>query len=73
MQTYLRKPEIVKAAKYEKGMEDGIYEDIGLPYLCTPNGKMWILDGDYIVIDEKDRKHVQPPDIFEKKYSPYSG
>ena len=78
---YRKKPVIVEADLYKKGMEDGfvdVMEGIGegirgvrkvpKPYIETLEGKMIITPGDYIITGVKGERYPCKPDIFEATY-----
>ena len=81
MAKYRKKPVVVEAKLYVKGMEDGfidVMESIGegirgvrrvpKPYISTLEGKMIITPGDYIITGIQGERYPCKPDIFEQTY-----
>jgi hypothetical protein len=80
MAKYRKKPVVIEAEIYKKGMEDGIgnkevfnspyispfYEQ--RPYINTLEGIMYITEGDYIITGVKGERYPCKPDIFEQTY-----
>lgn len=82
MPKYIRKPVIVDAEPYEKGLEDGYansveslgegirgVREVSKPYIQTDIGKEFLEPGDYIVVDDYGNRSVVPPKIFELTYT----
>lgn len=78
MAKYRKKPVVVEAEKYKKGMEDGfewVQEEQGewvkesyKPYINTLEGKHYISEGDYIITGVKGERYPCKPNIFEMTY-----
>ena len=78
MQRYRKKPVIVQAIKYKKGMEDGfdrvrvktgkITKYITKPYVNTLEGKQYVTEDYYIVTGVRGERYPVRADIFEETY-----
>lgn len=75
MPKYRKKPVVIDAEIYSKGMEDGFIDVCGehgepvlKPYLNTLEGKMTISKGDYVITGIKGERYPCKPDIFEMTY-----
>lgn len=82
MPKYIRKPVIVDAEPYQKGLEDGYVDkiesigegvrgirEVSKPYIQTEHGQETLEIGDYIVVDELGNRSVVPSKIFEVIYT----
>ncbi len=67
MAKYIKKAIPVEAEIYKKGMEDGFDND--KPYVKTLEGKMYISQGDYIIIGVEGERYPCKPNIFKKTYT----
>lgn len=85
MPKYRKKPVVIEAEVFKKGMEDDSeceYEDcvelnLGCseckhykPFIKTLEGNMYISPGDYIITGIKGERYPCKPDIFEATYEP---
>jgi len=77
MAKYRKKPVVIDAEVYVKGMEDGyklapIASNVrGLtskPYIKTLEGDMIISEGDYIITGIEGERYPCKPDIFHRTY-----
>lgn len=83
MAKYRKKPVIVDAEIYRKGMEDGFAcdgctnpvcsgNDMNCkdmkPYIQSLEGKMFISDGDYIITGIKGERYPIKENIFKETY-----
>lgn len=84
MSKFKKKPVVIEAEIYQKGMEDGFEKDSEKcppfcqdscgscpnykPYIKTLEGKHFISPGDYIIIGIKGERYPCKPDIFEASY-----
>lgn len=66
MAKYRKRPVIVEAEQYKKGMEDGF--DDGKPYINTLEGKHYITPGDYIITGIEGERYPCKAHIFHKTY-----
>jgi hypothetical protein len=83
---YRKKPIVIEAERYEKGMEDGfllLCDNIvvgsndprakafeSVPVIQTLEGPHQISPGDYIITGIKGERYPCKPDIFELTYEP---
>jgi hypothetical protein len=83
---YRKKPVVIEAERYEKGMEDGfllLCDNIvvgsndprakafkSVPVIQTLEGPHQISPGDYIITGIKGERYPCKPDIFELTYEP---
>jgi len=74
---YRKKPVEVTAELYRLGLEDGFasttlndaHWSVAIrPFIDTPEGKMFISEGDYIITGIHGERYPCKPDIFEKTY-----
>lgn len=86
MAKYRKKPVIIEAEAYQKGMEDGfdctnwvcIYESqdpcpackYHMPYIVTLEGKYYISPDDYIITGVMGERYPCKPHIFLMTYEP---
>ena len=68
---YIRKCQPVEVEPYTPGMEDGI-ED-GRPYIHTDFGKMFVHNGDYIIVEADGTKSVCCRERFNAIYKRVEG
>lgn len=78
MTKYRKKPVVIDAEIYKKGMEDGFAhiddhdspEFFGgiKPFIKTLEGKMFISDGDFIITGIRGERYPCKSDIFKETY-----
>ncbi len=83
MTKFRKKPVVIEAEQYRKGLEDGIEEinqhmtvdgkGIKTPYIQTLEGKMWINPTDWIITGVAGERYPCKDSIFKATYEPVEG
>jgi hypothetical protein len=75
MSKYRKKPIVIEAVQYQKGMEDGfvkVFDEANnhptKPYINTLEGRMTFDEDAYIVTGVKGERYAVRKDIFEETY-----